>query len=72
MHRINTQSFTMIKPQIQVRIRTIYGVEKIYPVCRLSQTFAAIAGTVTLSKENINRIKELGYEIEVVQDTIKL
>ncbi len=50
---------------ISVRIKSSYGVDRIYPVCEKALTFAAIAGTKTLSTDDIKHIKALGYTVNV-------
>ena len=50
---------------ITVDIKTVYGNELIYPVCEQAHVFAEIAGTKTLTRYTLTRIKELGYDIEV-------
>jgi hypothetical protein len=50
--------------KIQVLIKNVYGIEKAYPACKLSNLFANIAGTITLTESTIKDIKELGYKIE--------
>lgn len=57
---------------IEVKIKTVYGVEKIYPVCDKARTFAGIAGQTTLTRATINGIKALGYTITVIQDVKEL
>lgn len=51
--------------EILVSIKTVYGREKIYPVCTHAKLFTDIAGTTTLTREKINLIKKLGYEIKI-------
>ena len=58
--------------KINVRIRYVYGNRTIYPVCAAAQTFAAIAGTQTLPFWVIDKIKSLGYAIEVEQEPVTL
>ena len=48
-----------------VEIKNVYGNELIYPKCTQSKIFCNIAGTKTLSREVISKIKYLGYEIKV-------
>lgn len=57
---------------IEVKIRNVYGTEKIYPVCDKARAFAAIAGQLTLTYNTINGIKALGYTITVIQDVKSL
>lgn len=51
--------------QITVIVRTVYGVDKIYPACPAAQAFADIAGTKTLSVRDIANIKKLGFAVRV-------
>ncbi len=52
---------------IQVEIKSIYGQEKIYPLCLAGETFAQIAGTKTLTTETIALAKRLGYQFIIKQ-----
>ncbi len=56
-----------MKRAIVVNIKSVYGVEKIYPVCEHARIFASIAGTKTLTVETIDSVKGLGFEIIVEQ-----
>ena len=47
-----------------VKIKNIYGVNRIYPVCEKSQIFARITGLKTLQPTVIKEIEKLGYELE--------
>jgi len=49
--------------QIKVHSRDVYGVTKVYPVCKDANHFAAIAGTTTLTPRALTNILRLGYEI---------
>lgn len=55
---------------ILVEIKNVYGAEKIYPISETAKIFAEIAGTKTLTPITIERVKELGYEIQVKQKTL--
>ena len=57
---------------ITVEIREVYGQSKIYPVCDKAKLFADIAGTTTILPRDIQRIQELGYEVVVKQQELKL
>ena len=46
---------------ITVQIRTVYGVDTIYPACPTSAFFAALAGTRTLTAEKLRLIRAAGY-----------
>lgn len=52
--------------QIQVVIRSVYGTEKIYPVCDKAATFAGMLKQTTLTRENVESIKRLGFEVIAV------
>jgi hypothetical protein len=56
---------------ITVRIKNVYGEDKVYPVSDEAILFACIAGTTTLTNSTINRIKQLGYSILVEQQTLE-
>jgi hypothetical protein len=51
--------------KIQVKIKSVYGTDKVYPFCDKAKAFAGIAGTTTLTDDAIARIKKLGYTVEV-------
>jgi hypothetical protein len=53
--------------KIIVMVRSVYGVDKIYPVCTNAKLFADIAGTTTLREHDLRRIQQLGYHIVVSQ-----
>ncbi len=53
--------------KIKVKIKNVYGVDRIYPVCDKAKAFAGFSGNKTLSLTDIKRIKMLGYEIETEQ-----
>ena len=50
---------------ITVKIKNNFGNEAIYPACEHSRLFAEIAGTKTLTRETIEKIKSLGYLVGV-------
>lgn len=58
--------------EITVKVKSIYGVDKIYPVDDDSRTFARLAGTTTLTDEAIRHIKALGYTVKVQQEVTTL
>ena len=57
---------------IQVSIRTIFGNEKIYPICDKAKVFAKIVKQKTLTKEDIQKIKMLGVKVEVIIPEVTL
>lgn len=48
---------------ITVSIKNVYGNDLIYPVCDKAIQFAKLTGKKTLSKHDLNIIKDLGYTI---------
>ena len=56
--------------EIKVSIKNVYGVERIYPQCKISQTFLALMRKRTFDREEIQEIKTMGYTVEVVTETL--
>lgn len=52
--------------EVYVKVVMHYGTERIYPACVQAEHFASIAGTKTLSRDNIAHIKALGFKVVVV------
>jgi hypothetical protein len=52
---------------ITVELKSIYGVQAIYPACHASKLFADIAGTKTITRAAVAKIKALGYSVTVKQ-----
>lgn len=57
--------------QITVQIRTVYGVEQVYPVCDQARMFAAVAGTKTLTHSALQAIEAGGHTIQIQQQQPK-
>lgn len=57
---------------IKVKIRSIFGVDRIYPACETAEIFRKIGGTATLMPTVIENIKELGYKVVVQHDKMEL
>ena len=49
--------------EIRVEVRSVYGVETVYPVCAKAKAFAAIAGQKTLTVATLRQVRALGYSI---------
>tara|TARA_R100001443_G_scaffold108702_3_gene119522 strand:- start:8058 stop:8258 length:201 start_codon:yes stop_codon:yes gene_type:complete len=56
---------------IVITVKTVYGVETVYPVCEDAKLFAAIAGTKTLTLDTLEKAKALGYEL-IIENHSKL
>jgi len=50
--------------EIIVKVKSVYGNDLIYPVCNDSQLFASFKGTKTLSVNDLDYIKQLGYTVK--------
>ena len=57
---------------IKVRVTNSFGNERIYPACENAELFCAIAGAKTLTRANIDHIKALGFDVEVVPEVTSL
>lgn len=53
------------KLQIVVQLKHNYGNQAIYPVCAKAMTFAVMLGQRTLTPNDIEHIRSLGYTIAV-------
>jgi len=53
---------------IKVRIRNVYGLKTIYPLCDDAKTFAAMLGQKTLTITNISYIQSLNYEVHDIPE----
>jgi len=54
--------------QINVEIKNVYGKELIYPSCEVAKTFCSLTNKKTLDKRDISLIKQLGYDINLVNN----
>lgn len=57
--------------QITIEIKNQYGNERIFPACPTAAIFAGIAGTKTLTRDNLAAIKALGYEVRIKEQTLE-
>lgn len=64
------RGITMIKDTITVKIKNVYGTDKVYPVCEQALRFANLTGTKTLTDWHIKTIKNMGFGIEVQSQTL--
>lgn len=58
--------------KIQVQLKNVYGNTTIYPICDKAKLFAALVGQKTLTARDIKHIKDLGYSVDVIQETVSL
>lgn len=57
---------------ILVRISFQYGHERIWPVCEKAALFCKIARAKSLTRADIDHIKALGFDVEVVPEVTSL
>jgi hypothetical protein len=54
----------MIRDELQLKIKSAYGVDRIYPACRKSQRLADLKGSKTFSVQDVKLIRDdLEFEI---------
>jgi len=53
-----------IDKRLVVKIKSVWGTERIYPICEKSRLFATLIGTKTLDKSAIVLIRQLGYDFK--------
>ena len=67
---MNTKTISEYKKNreypIQVIVKDIYGVERIIPINDNAKTFTRLTGRKTLKRSDINLIKYLGFDIEIL------
>ena len=56
--------------QITVKVKNVYGVDRIYPADLRARLLLALTGNKTFSASDLAVIKELGYEIVTETPTI--
>jgi len=49
--------------KIEVEVRRVYGVAKIYPANEAASLVTALTGTKTFSVSNLNALRGLGHEV---------
>jgi len=55
---------------LQVIIKNVYGVERIYPVNETAKKLTSLTRKKTLDRDEIEVIKKLGYQVEVMTETL--
>jgi hypothetical protein len=57
---------------IVVQIKQVYGNDTIYPECTRAKLFAELLGQKTLTRTDLNIIKQMGFKVTVKQATLTL
>lgn len=55
---------------IQVKIKNVYGVERIYPVNDTAKLLTTLLKKKTIDRDEIEIFKKLGYQVEVITETL--
>jgi hypothetical protein len=55
---------------IQVKIKNVYGIERIYPINQKAIYFTHLTNKKTFDRDEIEVIKKLGYQVEVVSEQL--
>ena len=58
--------------EVKVKIKSVYGTEKIYPANDKAEAFCEMLQQTTLTRNDIAYIKQLGFEVVVAQDKVTL
>jgi len=53
-----------------IKIRNVYGNRMIYPVNALALSFSRLTGKKTFNKGEIDIIKDIGFKVQVEQQSI--
>ena len=56
--------------QLVVEKKNVYGVERVYPVCKKAKILTALTGNKTLLDVDIKLIKQLGYTFSTKSEEI--
>jgi len=51
---------------VQIEVKSVYGVELIYPANDEAKLFTSLSGKKTLSRQDLKIIKALGFDVEQV------
>lgn len=57
---------------LRVSVQAPYGHEVIRPECARSRAFADLLGQKTLTRANVDKLKEFGYKFEVIEPERKV
>ena len=57
---------------ILIEIKNVYGKEVIYPKCEKSTLIAKMLGQKTLTRSNLQYLKEIGFTFKTYNEEFKL
>jgi len=58
--------------KIIIEQKQVYGKTLFYPVCETAQIFSSLTKTRTLDRYSLQKIKSLGYSIELKQQELEV
>jgi hypothetical protein len=58
--------------EIKVTVTNNYGREAVYPACAITDKFCAMLGQKTLTRQNIEFIRDMGFTVVVVNEQPQL
>lgn len=58
--------------EVLLQLRSAYGRDRIYPVCKTSQDLTALTGRKTLLESDLAVIQRLGFDIRWLPATVEL
>jgi hypothetical protein len=56
--------------EIQVIVKSVYGNTLVYPVCDKAKLLAKLVGKKTFTVDNLSIIRDLGYTVNYVAQTV--
>ena len=56
--------------EIIEKVKEVYGIQKVYPVCPKAKAIARIAGTKTLTDHTLQEIDVLGFTLKLQERTL--
>ena len=57
---------------LQVVVKNVYGNDLIYPACNTTKMITELTGTKTLVPYQINILKKIGYNFEIITEKTSL
>ena len=56
--------------QVHIKVREVYGMERIYPVCANAMLFAEMTRRRCLTRQDLGSISELGFSVVQMNDSV--
>lgn len=51
---------------LELQVKVIYGTERIYPMNETAKKLASLLQRKTLTKDDVNKLKEIGFSVKWV------